>query len=58
MRLVVSLLCDVLVVTSGAGVTGIGFRDPTQLQVELMRLFDGKNALYEANRLSDQENMA
>lgn len=55
--MVVSLLCDVEVVATGAGVTSCILRNPAQLQTALLQLFDGQNALYEANGLSEQENI-
>ena len=46
--LVMTLLCDVDVVTTGAGITSYSLRDPAQLRAVLLHIFDGQNALYEA----------
>lgn len=55
--LTIALLCDVVVVATGAGVTGCSLRDTAQLKTVLQQLFAGQNALYEAHGLSEDENM-
>jgi len=56
--MVVTLLCDVDVVATEAGISSCCLRHPEQLQDVLLQLFDGQNALYEAHDLSGQDNMA